>query len=270
MESTHSKNMIHEPIYLQIVPFLQALRNKIKKEFENLESEHSFELHPWQHKEGGGGEISILRGSDFEKAAVNWSGVYGKSFPLPDHQGPFYATGVSVITHMRNPHAPTVHMNVRYIQTERGHWFGGGYDLTPMGTVYEEDVKHFHTVAKRSVGEDRYKQFSANAKEYFYIAHRKKERGVGGIFFDHWNSGNFEEDFAMWSSVGESFIEAIIPIYQKRIKQKYQEQDREIQLQLRAHYAEFNLLYDRGTKFGFSSGGNPDAILCSMPPLVRW
>lgn len=262
--------MINESTYPEIIPFLKKLRNKIRQEFEQLESAHSFELIPWQHKEGGGGEISILRGSVFEKAAVNWSGVHGKAFPLPETQGPFFATGVSLITHMRNPHAPTVHMNVRYIQTEKSHWFGGGYDLTPMGIVYEEDVHHFHTIAKKSVGDALYAKFSANAKEYFYIPHRKKERGVGGLFFDHWNSGNFEKDFALWTSVGESFIDAIVPIYKKRIKQEYNDQDRETQLKLRAHYAEFNLLYDRGTKFGFSSGGNPEAILCSMPPLAKW
>lgn len=257
----------------EIIQYLQALRDEIIKNFERFESSEQFKRKPWAHATGGGGEISILRGKVFEKAAVNWSGVSGETFPMADGFGPFFATGVSLITHMSNPHAPTVHMNVRYIETAEKRWFGGGYDLTPMGFPYTEDTQHFHDVAKRTLdpfGSSLYPEFSKNAAEYFYIPHWRKERGVGGIFFDHWNSGDMVRDLAMWKKVGENFLEAIVPIYERRIHTPYSESDRQRQLEFRAHYVEFNLLYDRGTKFGFQSGGNPEAILCSMPPLASW
>ena len=142
-----------------------------------------------------------------------------------------------------------------------------------MGFPYQEDTIHFHNVAKESLdpfGVNLYPQFSSNAKEYFYIPHWKKERGIGGIFFDHYNTGNIEEDLKMWKNVGQTFLNAVMPIYRKRAKQTFTSEDKECQLALRAHYVEFNLLYDRGTKFGFLSGGNPEAILCSMPPVVKW
>jgi coproporphyrinogen III oxidase len=262
-----------KPSKEEIVLFLKDLRNKIIQGFEKFEPENPFERKSWTHHTGGGGEISLLRGSVYEKAAVNWSGVRGDRFPMNDAVGPFFATGISLITHMSNPHAPTVHMNIRYIETQNECWFGGGYDLTPMGFPYEEDTLHFHGIAKKcldSFDDQLYLKFSQNAREYFYIPHRKKERGVGGIFFDHYNSGNFMQDFAMWQQVGLTFLDAILPIYEKRIKQTFSPEDRERQLLMRAHYAEFNLMYDRGTKFGFQSGGNPDAILCSMPPLASW
>jgi coproporphyrinogen III oxidase len=252
----------------EIVNFLKALREKILLEFEKLDSV-KFERKPWQHKTGGGGEIALLRGTVFEKAAVNWSGVSGDQFPMEDGLGPFFATGVSLITHMHNPHAPTVHFNIRYIETESKSWFGGGYDLTPMGFPYEEDTQHFHTIAEKTLGA-LYPSFMQNARDYFYIPHRNKERGVGGIFFDHFNRGNFEEDFTVWKSVGNTFLDAILPIYAKRIQQPFTDAEKKRQLELRAHYVEFNLLYDRGTKFGFLSGGNPEAILCSMPPSATW
>lgn len=257
----------------KIILFLKTLREEIIKQFETLEPTHRFQRKPWTHHSGGGGEISSIHGNVFEKAAVNWSGVSGDRFPGDDASGAFFATGVSLITHMANPHAPTVHMNVRYIETENRRWFGGGYDLTPMGLPYEEDTNHFHKIAKEALdpySPHLYAEFAQNAKEYFYIPHRNKERGVGGIFFDHYNSGDLERDFNMWKNVGNTFVNAIMPIYQKRIHSSFTPEDRERQLLLRAHYAEFNLVYDRGTKFGFLSGGNPEAILCSMPPLVKW
>lgn len=262
------------PFRLQIVTFLKDLREKIIAGFETIETRGRFQRKPWSYQSGkGGGEISLLRGETFEKAAVNWSGIEGDTFPMQDGSGPFFATGVSLITHMANPHAPTVHMNVRFMETEAGYWFGGGYDLTPMGFPYQEDTDHFHGVSKQSLdrfGSHIYPDFSKLAKEYFYIPHRKKERGVGGIFFDHYNTGSFEDDYALWKGVGESFLETILPIYRKRVNQSFTPEDKEKQLELRAHYVEFNLLYDRGTKFGFLSGGNPEGILCSMPPLAKW
>jgi coproporphyrinogen III oxidase len=258
----------------EIVMYLKELREKIIAAFENYEPSNHFERKKWDYKKGeGGGEMAVLRGNLFEKAAVNWSGVGGDQFPMADAGGAFFATGVSLITHMFNPHAPTVHFNIRYIETEEKSWFGGGYDLTPMGFPYEEDTLHFHQTAKNALdpfGEEIYPAFSQNAKEYFYIHHRQKERGVGGIFFDHYHTGNFERDFALWKRVGDTFLETILPIYDRRILTPFTPEQKEKQLETRAHYVEFNLLYDRGTKFGFLSGGNPEAILCSMPPVAKW
>lgn len=261
-------------IETEIISFLKNLRDSIIKSFESLETKEKFIRNPWPYKNGtGGGEISLLRGEIFEKAAVNWSGVSGEELPMKEEKVPFFATGISLITHMQNPHMPTIHMNLRYIKTKNEFWFGGGYDLTPMGFPYDEDTKHFHTIAKETLDQhdlSLYPKFSEWAKEYFFIPHWKKERGVGGIFFDHWNSGNLDKDLKMWKSLGESFLETIVPIYKKRILTPYSEVDKEKQQKLRAHYVEFNLLYDRGTKFGFLSGGNPEAILCSMPPTAKW
>lgn len=264
---------MHQINRLEIVKFLKTLREKIIQGFESLEPSSRFQKTPWQHRSGGGGEIALLRGEVFEKAAVNWSGVSGETFPMADATGPFFATGVSLITHMANPHAPTVHFNIRYIETATRHWFGGGYDLTPMGFPYPEDTAHFHRTAKDcldGIDAGLYPTFSQQAREYFYIPHRQKERGVGGIFFDHYNTGDVERDLRMWQNIGLTFLDAILPIYKRRIHQPFTVADRERQQQLRAHYVEFNLLYDRGTKFGFMSGGNPEAILCSMPPIATW
>lgn len=256
-----------------IVAFLKALRDEIILSFQTLELKSTFQRKNWEHHSGGGGEISLLRGEVFEKAAVNWSGVSGPNFPMQDASGPFFATGISLITHMQNPHAPTVHMNIRYIETETKWWFGGGYDLTPMGFFYEEDKEHFHQTAKKALhpyGEHLYQEFSNNAKEYFYIPHWKKERGVGGIFFDHFNTGDPSKNLAMWQNIGKTFLGAVLPIYERRIHTPYTDEDKEKQHRFRSHYVEFNLLYDRGTRFGFMSGGNPEAILCSMPPTAKW
>lgn len=258
----------------EIECYLKGLRDTIIASFVSLEPSAGFERKSWDYHNGyGGGEISVLRGDVFEKAAVNWSGVGGDSFPMNDGEGAFYATGVSLITHMMNPHAPTVHMNIRYIETEKGFWFGGGYDLTPMGFPYDEDTEHFHATAKEALmpyGSALYEKFSSEAKKYFYIPHRKKERGVGGIFFDHYNTGNLDADYAMWRNIGSTFVDAIMPIYHRRKDTPYDASDKELQKAMRAHYVEFNLIYDRGTKFGFQSGGNPEAILCSMPPEAKW
>jgi coproporphyrinogen III oxidase len=257
----------------EIVSFLKELREEIISQFEAYEESHRFQRKAWDYRTGGGGEMALLRGAVFEKAAVNWSAVSGPQFPMQDGSGPFFATGVSLITHMANPHAPTVHMNIRYIETESRSWLGGGYDLTPMGFPYSDDTQHFHVTAKRaldSFGSTLYEEFSKNAKEYFYIPHWQRERGVGGLFFDHYHTDDFNRDLKMWQTIGTTFLQAILPIYDRRISQPYTPQDREIQLQRRGQYVEFNLMYDRGTKFGFASGGNPEAILCSLPPLVSW
>lgn len=261
-------------IKAEIVSYLKELREKIIAAFESFEPTKKFQRTPWDYQKGqGGGEMAVLRGCIFEKAAINWSGVSGDQFPMNDGMGPFFATGISLITHMYNPHAPTVHFNIRYIETEQKSWFGGGFDLTPMGFPYEEDKLHFHQVAEEALapfGDEIYPAFFQNAKEYFYIPHRKKERGIGGIFFDHYNTGDFAKDLALWKQVGDHFLKTILPIYERRTSVNFTPEEKEKQLAMRAHYVEFNLLYDRGTKFGFQSGGNPEAILCSMPPLAKW
>jgi coproporphyrinogen III oxidase len=258
-----------------VVRYLKGLRDRIVSDFESIEAgPQRFERKTWDYNKGsGGGEMSVLRGQTFEKAAVNWSGVAGSNFPMKDAKGPFFATGVSLITHMSNPKAPTVHFNIRYFETEDTHWWGGGFDLTPMGFPFDEDTLHFHNVAKRaldSFGLEFYPDYKKRAAEYFYIPHRGKERGVGGIFFDHVNTGDLERDFAMWRSVGDHFLEAIMPIYRRRVSMSYTPEDEALMLAMRGHYAEFNLVYDRGTKFGFQSGGNTEAILCSLPPRATW
>ena len=257
----------------ELISFLKHLREEIISTFEKLEPHFRFTRESWSYRHEGGGEMAVLRGEVFEKAAVNFSGVGGPTFPLADGSGPFFATGISLITHLSNPHAPTAHMNIRFIETAEKFWFGGGYDLTPMGFPYEEDTNHFHQTAKKALspfGDAIYETFSQNAREYFYIPIKQKERGVGGIFFDHLNNDSFESDFELWKAVGSSFMKAYLPILHKRILAPFNSSDREKQLKMRGDYAVFNLFYDRGTKFGFQSGGNPDAILCSMPPLVKW
>lgn len=257
----------------EMIQFLKDLREEIISSFQQFEPSHAFVRTTWDYAQQGGGEMAVIKGKVFEKAAVNWSGGGGASFPMDDSKGAFFATGVSLITHMVNPHMPTAHFNIRFIETEERWWFGGGYDLTPMGFFYDEDTRHFHQVAQEALdplGHEIYPLFSQNARDYFYLPHRKKERGVGGLFFDHLCTGCFESDLLVWQTVGRSFLSALTPIYRRRINQPFTEEERERQLHCRAHYVEFNLLYDRGTKFGFQSGGNPEAILCSMPPVVKW
>lgn len=261
----------------QIVAYLKNLRDTIIKEFESIEKTESdarFERTSWPYKNGqGGGEMSVIRGKVFEKAAVNWSGVEGNRFPGSKEDSPFFATGVSLITHMKNPMAPTSHFNIRYIEKGNEWWLGGGFDLTPMGFPFPEDTAHFHGVAQKALdpfGPELYPKLKEAAREYFTIKHYNRERGVGGIFFDHYRSGDDQKDLAMWTSVGDNFLGSVMPILKRRVGMPYSQEDREKQLKARAHYVEFNLLYDRGTKFGFESGGNPEAILCSMPPLAAW
>ncbi len=263
----------------EIVAYLKDLRERIIAGFESIETNGRFVRKPWAYGKGtGGGEISLLRGDVFEKAAVNWSGVSGPQYPGSQEKIPFFATGVSLITHMRNPKMPTVHFNIRYIRKgetqEKGDWWlGGGFDLTPMGFEFAEDTAHFHSVAEKCLapfGAELYPKFKQHAKEYFFIKHHNRERGVGGIFFDFFKTANPDQDLKMWKSIGDNFLESIMPIYHRRLSEPYSEADRRLQLERRAQYVEFNLLYDRGTKFGFESGGNPEAILCSMPPLAAW
>lgn len=257
----------------EIYAYCVSLRQRLIDAFENIEPKTKFEKTPWEKPDLGSGEIGLLRGDIFEKAAVNISKVSGQQFPMKDSSGPYRALGVSLITHLHNPHMPTAHFNVRYIEQSDRYWFGGGFDLTPMGCDYPEDTAYFHHTAQTRLDAfdpTLYPQFYEEAKRYFFIPHRQKERGVGGIFFDHYQSGDKTRDFELMQVVGSTFLEALLPIYQKRINTPYTHEEKLAQLKRRGHYVEFNLLYDRGTRFGFLSNGNPDAILCSMPPVVHW
>lgn len=256
-----------------ITSYLKNLRQEYIESFEKFETSCQFERKPWERAGLGSGEIGLIRGDVFEKAAVNYSLVSGSNFPMQDGKGAYTATGVSLITHMKNPHMPTAHFNIRYIELEDTYWIGGGFDLTPMGFEKEEDTIHFHQTAKEALDQldaTFYPKFSLEAKNYFFIPHWKKERGVGGIFFDHLKSESKEQDLELLKTVGDAFLKALIPIYERNKDHPYTLEEKEKQNRFRAHYVEFNLLYDRGTKFGFNSGGNPESILCSMPPSATW
>lgn len=233
----------------------------------------------------GGGRTRVLRdGAVFEQAGVNFSEVSGARLPAsatahrPDlADAPWTAMGVSLIIHPNNPYVPTTHMNVRFFQAhvgsnERNWWFGGGFDLTPF-YPFDEDVRHWHEVAREAVapfGDDLYPRYKQWCDEYFFLKHRNETRGVGGLFFDDLNAGGFERCFGITRNVGNAFIDAYLPIVQRRKATPSGEREREFQLYRRGRYVEFNLVYDRGTLFGLQSGGRTESILMSLPPLVRW
>lgn len=237
-------------------------------------------------QDGGGGTMSALRnGRLFEKVGVNISEVFGTLGPAAlqsmkarkDLAGiagdpRFWAAGLSLVAHMRSPKVPAVHMNTRMFWTPFGAWFGGGADLTPMVGV-AEDTAHFHAALKDACDLHEpayYPKFKSWADDYFFIRHRQEARGVGGIFFDDLDSGDWEQDFAFTQSVGRAFLKAYVPLVQKHMSESWTEAERDWQLVKRGRYAEFNLVYDRGTKFGLDSGHNAEAVLMSMPPLAKW
>jgi coproporphyrinogen III oxidase len=239
----------------------------------------------WQREQGGGGRSRVIaEGALIEKGGVNFSHVTGDQLPAsatanrPELAGrSFEAMGVSLVIHPHNPYVPTSHANVRFFVAEKPGaepvwWFGGGYDLTPY-YGNDEDCQHWHRTAKQACdpfGEDLYPRLKAWCDKYFYLPHRNEPRGIGGLFFDDFNQLGFEQSFAFMRAVGDSYIEAYLPIVQRRRQQPFGDRQREFQLYRRGRYVEFNLVYDRGTLFGLQTGGRTESILMSMPPRVRW
>ncbi|GAY23167.1 MULTISPECIES: oxygen-dependent coproporphyrinogen oxidase [Sphingobium] len=268
--------------------WFESLRDRICAEFEAIEreagSDARFDYIAWNREapgiapgEGGGGVRGVMKGKVFEKVGVNVStvgGAFSPEFARTIHgasEDPsFFATGISLVAHMANPHVPAVHMNTRYLRTSKS-WFGGGADLNPP-LPREEDTAHFHDVLKAACDAhdpDYYPRFKSWADDYFFIPHRGVHRGVGGIFYDHLE-GDFDANFAFTRDVGEAFLKAFPPIVRRRMGESWSREDHARMLEWRGRYAEFNLVHDRGTLFGLKTGGNVDAILMSLPPMASW
>jgi coproporphyrinogen III oxidase len=269
-----------------VLNYLQNLQSKIVEAVELVDGKN-FLQDSWQRPEGGGGTSCLLEeGHVFERAGVGFSHVLGSKLPPsasaahPEAAGrPWEAMGVSLVFHPRNPYVPTVHMNVRFFVAKTQNnadadiwWFGGGMDLTPY-YGFEEDAIHFHRTNKTALDAfdpAYYQKFKKECDEYFYLKHRKEPRGIGGIFFDDFNELEFEQSFALQRAVGDSFLNAYLPIVQRRKDTPYGERERDFQAYRRGRYVEFNLVYDRGTLFGLQSNGRTESILLSMPPIVKW
>ncbi len=269
-----------------VLSYLQNLQAKIVEAIELVDGKN-FLQDSWQRPEGGGGNSCMLEnGNVFERAGIGFSHVLGTKLPPaasvahPEAAGrPWEAMGVSLVFHPRNPYVPTVHMNVRFFiakattpEEKDIWWFGGGMDLTPY-YGFEEDAIHFHRTNKTALdafGADYYPRFKKACDEYFYLKHRKEPRGIGGIFYDDFNELGFEKSFAFHRTVGDAFLQAYLPIVQRRKDMPYGEPERDFQAYRRGRYVEFNLVYDRGTIFGLQSNGRTESILLSMPPIVKW
>lgn len=265
--------------------YLLDLQERICTALELEDGVARFSEDTWRREEGGGGRTRVMEGGAvFEKAGISFSDVRGSRLPpsattaRPQLVGArFRAMGVSLVCHPENPHVPTTHMNVRFFhaEPEKGDpvwWFGGGFDLTPY-YGQREDAIHWHHTARsacQSFSPDLYPKFKVACDDYFHLAHRNEPRGIGGIFFDDYQTGGFEESFALMRSVGDHFLPAYQPIVSRRKAQPYTVREREFQLYRRGRYVEFNLVYDRGTLFGLQSKGRTESILMSLPPLVRW
>ncbi|MEO1110404.1 MAG: oxygen-dependent coproporphyrinogen oxidase [Pseudomonadota bacterium] len=282
--------------------WFRQLRDDIVAAFETLENSHNigpfsdatpgqFEVKETKRQsedgsDAGGGLMSVMRGGRvFEKVGVNVSTVYGtlgaraqqamaarKGIPGMKDDPRFWASGISLVAHMQNPHVPAVHMNTRMFWTPHAWWFGGGSDLNPC-IEYDEDTSHFHATQKAHLdphGTEHYPRLKDWADEYFYIPHRKRARGVGGIFMDDHCTGDWNTDFALIQDIGRAFLPAFVPLVEKRRVQAFGDNEKNTQLVHRGLYAEYNLVYDRGTKFGLETGHDPDAVLMSLPPLAKW
>lgn len=282
----------------QASDWFRHLRDEIVSAFHALEDRHVTEEPAGRVEvrkttrsaedgsDAGGGEMSVMRGGRvFEKVGVNISTVYGtlgeraqtamaarKGIPGMKDDPRFWASGISLVAHMQNPHCPAVHMNTRMFWTPHAWWFGGGADLNPC-IEYDEDTAHFHSEMQNACaphGDTLYAELKKWADEYFYIPHRQRARGVGGIFYDDRNTGNWATDFKLTQDVGKAFLPAFVPLIDKRHTTPWNDTDKDTQLRHRGLYAEYNLVYDRGTKFGLETGHDPDAVLMSLPPMAKW
>lgn len=264
--------------------YLKNWQDRLCRELESLDAGFSFREDAWTRPAGGGGITRVGQDGDLlEKAGVNFSEISGEDLPpaatanRPHLAGrAFTAIGVSLVFHPRNPYVPTTHANLRFFQADgsgaRVWWFGGGYDLTPC-YYFPEDEAHWHQAARTACepfGEEIYPLFRQQCDDYFFLPHRNEYRGIGGLFFDDWNQPDFASCFDLVRSIGDSFFPAWFPLARRRKDTPYGEREREFQLHRRGRYVEFNLLYDRGSKFGLSSGGRTESILMSLPPQVRW
>jgi coproporphyrinogen III oxidase len=276
--------MTSAPDSQAVETYLRGLQNNICSALEAIDGGRF--LHDvWTRDEGGGGESRVLAdGAVFERAGVNFSNITGTRLPSaataarPELAGRgFRAMGVSLVIHPRNPYVPTSHMNVRFLIAEAPGaepiwWFGGGFDLTPY-YGFDDDVRHWHQQAHAACapfGAEVFPRLKRQCDDYFYLKHRQEPRGIGGLFYDDWSQGGFEQAFALTRSVGDHFVPAYLPIVERRLATPYQQRERDWQLYRRGRYVEFNLVWDRGTLFGLQSNGRIESILMSMPPLVSW
>ncbi|MFD1008785.1 oxygen-dependent coproporphyrinogen oxidase [Oceanisphaera ostreae] len=277
--------MSTKPDITAVKAFLLQLQDTICAGLVQADGVGRFEEDSWERAEGGGGRSRVMRnGGVIEQGGVNFSHVHGDAMPAsatahrPELAGrSFEAMGVSLVIHPKNPHVPTSHANVRFFIAEKEGadpvwWFGGGFDLTPFYPV-EADCQHWHQVSHdlcAPFGEQVYPEYKKWCDKYFYLKHRDETRGVGGLFFDDLNQWPFEQCFDFMQAVGNGYLDAYLPIMEKRKDTPFTEQQRQFQLYRRGRYVEFNLVYDRGTLFGLQTGGRTESILMSMPPLARW
>jgi coproporphyrinogen III oxidase len=268
----------------QVKEYFTGLQERIVNRLEEVDGKR-FRRDKWERPEGGGGLSCVMEeGNVLERGGVNYSHVFGGGLPAsataarPELSGrSFEAMGVSLVLHPRNPYAPTVHLNVRFLEAHKAGaepvwWFGGGMDLTPY-YGFEEDAIHFHQTCKNALqpfGDDYHPRFKKWCDEYFYLKHRKEPRGIGGIFFDDLSKPDFDSCFNLTKSVGDHFLPAYVPLLERRLNTPYGERERDFQAYRRGRYVEFNLVWDRGTLFGLQSGGRTESILMSLPPIVKW